>query len=86
MHTKFMSVFLMLWCFPAPGGMRRENWQSSGDCTDREAVSLTWHLRGHKMSMIVSIQALINVFSARQNPSGTEKRALETPNGKGNAG
>lgn len=66
--------------------MWREDWQSSGDCTDREAVSLTWHLRGHKMSVIVSIQALINVFSARQKPSRTEKRDLETPNGKGDTG
>lgn len=51
MHTKVMGVFLMPWCFPAPGGMWR---QPSGDCTAREVVSLAWHLEGHKMSVIVS--------------------------------
>lgn len=73
MHTKFMGVFLMLWCFPAPGGMWRGDQQSSRDCTDREAVSLTWHLQGHKISVIVS-----HLLSARQNSSGTEKRDLKT--------
>lgn len=86
MHTKFMGVFLILWCFPAPGRMWRGDWQSSGDCTVREAVSLPWHLQGHKMNVIVSMEALINVLSARQNPSGTEKRDLETAHGKGNTG
>lgn len=76
----------MLWCFPASGGLWRGDQQSSGDCTDREAVSLTWDLQGHKMNVILSIEALINVLSARQNLSGTEKRDLETPNGKGNTG
>lgn len=86
MQTKFMGVFLMLCFFPDPGGMWRGDRQSSGDCTDREAVSLTWHLHGRKMIVIVSIEALINVLSARQNPSGTEKRDLETPNDEGDTG
>lgn len=86
MHTKFMGVFLKLWCFPAPGGMWRGDRQSSGDCTDRDAVSLTWHLQRHKMSAIVSTEALINVLSARQKPSGTEERDLETPNDEGDTG
>lgn len=86
MHTKFMGVFLLLRCFPISSGMWRGDRQSSGDCTDREAVSLAWHLQGHKMSVVVSIESLINVLSDRQNPSGTEKRDLETPNGKGDTG
>lgn len=75
-----MDVFLMPWCFPAPGGMWRGNRQPLGDCTVRKIFLLTWHLQGHKMSVIVSTQPLISVLSAGQNPSGTEKRDLGTSN------
>lgn len=58
--------------------MQRGDGQPSGDCTDKEVVSLTWHLQGHKMSVIVSTQALTNVLSDGQNLAGTEKRTLGT--------
>lgn len=86
MHTKGMGVFLMPSCFPAPSGMWSGDWQPSGDCPAGEVVSLVWHLQGHKMSVIVSTQPLINVLSAGQNPSGTEKRDLGTSNKKGGTG
>lgn len=86
MHAKVMGVFLMPWCFPAPSGMWRGDRQPCGDCTAREVVSLAWHLQGQKMSVIVSTQPLINVLSAGQNPSGTEKRDLGTSNEEGDTG
>lgn len=85
-HTKVMGIFLMSQCFPVPGGMQRGARQPSGDCSAREAVSLTWPPQGHKVSAIGSTRPLINVLSAGQKLLGTEKRDLGPSNEEGDTG